>query len=78
MRRISSSRRRRLFFTISAVVLSLGLVGATVIALNYDTLRAQYLKLTTLDFEGPGEGEVVVRIEPGDDGLVVTQKLLDA
>jgi UPF0755 protein len=67
-----------LFFTISAVVLSLGLVGATVIALNYDTLRAQYLKLTTLDFEGPGEGEVVVRIEPGDDGLVVTQKLLDA
>ena len=78
MRRISSSRRRRLFFTISAVVLSLGLVGATVIALNYDTLRAQYLKLTTLDFEGPGEGEVVVRIEPGDDGLVITQKLLDA
>jgi UPF0755 protein len=67
-----------LFFTISAVVLSLGLVGATVIALNYDTLRAQYLKLTTLDFEGPGEGEVVVRIEPGDDGLVITQKLLDA
>ena len=78
MRRISSSRRRRLFFTISAVVLSLGLVGATVIALNYDSLRAQYLKLTTLDFEGPGEGQVVVRIEPGDDGLVVTQKLLDA
>ena len=78
MRRISSSRIRRLFFTISAVVLSLCLVGATVIALNYDTLRAQYLKLTTLDFEGPGEGEVVVRIEPGDDGLVVTQKLLDA
>jgi UPF0755 protein len=67
-----------LFFTISAVVLSLGLVGATVMALNYDTLRAQYLKLTTLDFEGPGEGQVVVRIEPGDDGLVVTQKLLDA
>jgi UPF0755 protein len=53
-------------------------VGATVVALNFDTLRAQYLKLTTLDFEGPGEGEVVVRIESGDDGLVVTQKLLDA
>ena len=78
MRRISSSRRRRLFFTLSAIVLSLGLIGATVVALNYDTLRAQYLKLTTLDFEGPGEGEVVVRIEPGDDGLLVTQKLLDA
>jgi UPF0755 protein len=48
------------------------------VALNFDSLRAQYLKLTTLDFEGPGEGEVVVRIEPGDDGLLVTQKLLDA
>jgi UPF0755 protein len=67
-----------LFFTFSAIVLSLGLIGATVVALNYDSLRAQYLKLTTLDFEGPGEGEVVVRIEPGDDGLLVTQKLLDA
>jgi UPF0755 protein len=78
MRRISSSRRRRLFFTFSAIVLSLGLIGATVVALNYDSLRTQYLKLTTLDFEGPGEGEVVVRIEPGDDGLLVTQKLLDA
>jgi UPF0755 protein len=78
MSRISSPRRRRLFFTFSAIVLSLGLVGAAVVALNYDTLRAQYLKLTTLDFEGPGEGEVVVRIESGDDGLVVTQKLLDA
>ena len=78
MRRISISRRRRLFFTFSAIVLCLGLIGATIVALNYDSLRAQYLKLTTLDFEGPGEGEVVVRIEPGDDGLLVTQKLLDA
>ena len=78
MRRISSSRRRRLFLTFSAIVLSLGLVGTTVVALNYDSLRAQYLKLTTLDFEGPGEGEVVVRIESGDDGLLVTQKLLEA
>jgi UPF0755 protein len=67
-----------LFISLASIVLSLSLVGATVIALNYDTLRAQYLKLTTLDFEGPGEGEVVVRIESGDDGLVVTQKLLDA
>ncbi len=78
MRRISAPRRRRLFFSISAIVLSFALIGAAVVAINYDTLRAQYLKLTTLDFEGPGEGEVVVRIESGDDGLVVTQKLLDA
>jgi UPF0755 protein len=78
MSRVSSPRRRRLLFTFSAIVLSLGLVGAAVVALNYDTLRAQYLKFTTLDFEGPGEGEVVVRIESGDDGLAVTQKLVDA
>ena len=78
MRRMSSSRRRRLFLTISAFLLSLGLIGATVVALNYDSLRSAYLQLTTLDFEGPGEGEVVVRIDSGDDGVVVTQKLLDA
>jgi UPF0755 protein len=78
MSRVSSPRRRRLLFTFSAIVLSFGLVGAAVVALNYDTLRAQYLKFTTLDFEGPGEGEVVVRIESGDDGLAVTQKLVDA
>ena len=78
MHRISGSRRRRMFLTLSATFLSIGLIGATAVVLNYDSLRAQYLKLTTLDFEGPGAGEVVVRIEAGDDGLVVTQKLLDA
>ena len=78
MRKYSAPRRRRLFFTLSAGLLSLALIGGGLVALNYDTLRAQYLKLTTLDFEGPGEGEVVVRIESGDDGLVITQKLLDA
>jgi len=77
MHRASPRRRRRLFLSIS-VLLILGLVGAAAVALNYDTLRAQYLKLTTLDFEGPGEGEVVVRIEVGDDGLVVTEKLFEA
>jgi len=78
MTRAYIPRKRRLFFTLSALVLSVGLVGATVVALNYDTLRAQYLKLTTLDFEGPGEGEVVIRIEAGEDGLKITEKLLDA
>jgi UPF0755 protein len=61
-----------------SVLLSLGLIGTAVVAINYDTIRAQYLKLTLLDFEGPGEGEVVIRIEEGEDGLVITQKLLDA
>lgn len=78
MSRVSAPRRRRLFFTMSAVFLSLSLIGASFVALNYDALRTQYLKLTTLDFEGPGEGEVVVRVESGDDGLVITEKLLEA
>ena len=78
MARRSASRNRRLFVTITVFVLSLGLIGAGVVALNYDAIRDQYLRLTTLDFEGPGVGEVVVRIEAGEDGLAVSEKLLEA
>jgi UPF0755 protein len=78
MTRSHIPRKRRLFFTLSAVFLTISLVGATVVALNYDSLRSAYLKLTTLDFQGPGEGEVVIRIEAGEDGLIITEKLLDA
>lgn len=78
MTRAYIPRKRRLFFTLSALFLTISLVGATVVALNYDSIRSAYLKLTTLDFEGPGEGEVVIRIEAGEDGLIITQKLMDA
>lgn len=64
--------------TILVTLLVLSFGGATVVAFNYDWLRAQYLKFVTLDFVGPGEGEVVVRISEGDDGLAITNKLFEA
>lgn len=73
-----TSRKRRLGRTLLVGTLIIGLIGGTVAFINYDFLRAQYLKFTTLDFVGPGEGEVVVRINEGDDGLVITEKLFEA
>ena len=78
MARRSERRKRRLFVTVTVFVLSFGLIGASVVALNYDAIRDQYLRFTSLDFEGPGVGEVVVRIEAGEDGLAISEKLLDA
>jgi len=78
MARRSERRKRRLFVTVTVFVLSFGLIGASVVALNYDAIRDQYLRFTSLDFEGPGVGEVVVRIEAGEDGLAISEKLMDA
>jgi UPF0755 protein len=78
MSRRSARRSRRLLMTLTSTVLGLALVGASVVAINYDYFRAQYIKFTTIDFEGPGEGEVVVRIDEGEDGVAITEKLLEA
>jgi UPF0755 protein len=58
--------------------LAFSLIAAGAIFANYDWLRASYLRYITLDFQGPGIGEVVVRINKGDDGLVIANKLFDA
>lgn len=71
---LGNSRKSKLLI----VLLVLTLVGGVAVAANLDWLRGQYQKLTALDYQGPGTGEVVVRIESGEDGLIVANKLFDA
>ena len=59
-------------------VVIFSLIGGVAVVANFDWIRAQYQKLTALDYEGPGVGEVVVRIESGEDGLIVANKLFEA
>ena len=54
------------------------LLGGVAAAANFDWIRGQYQKLTSLDYQGSGVGEVVVRIESGEDGLAVAKKLFEA
>ena len=75
-RSVSRGASRSSKLLIGFVVLAL--VGGVAVVANFDWIRDQYQKLTALDYEGPGVGEVVVRIEPGEDGLIVAQKLFEA
>lgn len=75
-RRSSNGKKGLSKLLIGVVVLSL--LGGIGLVANYDWLRGQYQKLTSLDFPGPGTGEVVVRIEAGEDGLAVAKKLFEA
>ena len=59
-------------------LLVLVLLGGFAAAANFDWIRDQYQKLTSLDYQGSGVGEVVVRIESGEDGLAVAKKLFEA
>ena len=58
--------------------LVLALVGGIAVVANFDWIRGQYQKLTALDYQGTGVGEVIVRIEAGEDGLIVANKLFEA
>ena len=75
-RSVSRGASRSSKLLIGFVVLAL--VGGVAVVANFDWIRDQYQKLTALDYEGPGVGEVVVRIEPGEDGLIVAKKLFEA
>ena len=75
-RSVSRGASRSSKLLIGFVVLAL--VGGVAVVANFDWIRDQYQKLTALDYEGPGVGEVVVRIESGEDGLIVAKKLFEA
>lgn len=75
-RSVSRGASRGSKLVIGFVVLAL--VGGVAVVANLDWIRDQYQKLTALDYQGPGVGEVVVRIEPGEDGLIVAKKLFEA
>jgi UPF0755 protein len=76
--RRSRRRTRRLVRTLVLATVLLMLITGGVVVANYDWLRSQYLRYLTLDYEGPGVGEVVVRINEGEDGLAVSEKLVHA
>ena len=71
---LGSTRRSRLL----VVALVLSLLAGIAVAANFDWIRVQYQKLTALDYQGEGTGEVIVRIESGEDGLTIAKKLFDA
>ena len=71
---LGSSKRSKLL----AALVIVTLLGGVAVVANFDWIRAQYQKLTALDFQGPGTGEVVVRIESGEDGFSIANKLFEA
>ena len=71
---LGSSRKAK--WLVGFIVLTL--LGGVAVVANFDWIRGQYQKLTALDYQGPGTGEVVVRIEAGEDGLVIAKKLFEA
>ena len=75
-RSVSGTISRGLKILISLLVLLL--LGGFAAAANFNWIRDQYQKLTSLDYQGSGVGEVVVRIESGEDGLAVAKKLFEA
>lgn len=68
-------RKLRAVLAVSVVAALLGGVAAVA---NLDWIRGEYQRLSALDYEGPGEGQVVVRVEIGEDGLLIARKLFDA
>ena len=73
-----SSKSRKSFPKLLIGLVVLALIGGVGVVANFDWLRGQYQKLTALDYQGSGVGEVVVRIESGEDGLAVARKLFEA
>jgi UPF0755 protein len=64
--------RRRLVLALVAIAL----IGFVAFA-NRSTIRSAYDSITGADFSGSGHGSVVLQINSGDDGAIVSQHLVD-
>ena len=63
---------RRLVILFSAVALI-----AIVLFANRSQIRDVFEQLAGSDYTGGGTGAAVLQIEPGDDGAIVAQELVD-
>lgn len=76
-------KRRRLWIPVVAIILALlGLAAGTAayIWLNYEDQVRKVLgwEIPPEDYVGEGTGEATLVIESGDDGYIITQKLVEA
>lgn len=76
LRRAKRKRHRRRRAVVLLIALLLFVGAATAAYLGLKPVVLGFLEPT--DFEGPGNGEVVVQIEAGDSGTAIAQTLADA
>lgn len=69
--KIKYLRRRIIAATLALVLLS------GVAYLNRAAIRDTYDSITGADYAGSGSGAVILKIEPGDDGAIVAQNMVD-
>lgn len=67
--------RRRI---LAAVLVSLFVVGGVSLYANRGVIRAAFEQLQGNDYPGPGQGEVEITVNAGDNGDVIAERLFEA